>query len=72
MKVGRYLAAGHRDADELTYAEETRPRHAQETVDVGRVAGADLERAVDVGKAVGVAIDEAIDRQGSACRKAGG
>jgi hypothetical protein len=42
VKVGRYLAAGHRDADELTYAEETRPRHAQETVDVGRIANAKI------------------------------
>ena len=60
-----WVASSKAEVDDVLRrdAEETRPRHAQEAVDVGCIAGADLERAVDIGKAVRVAIDEAVDRQ---------
>ena len=35
--------------------------HAEEAIDMGSVAGADLERAVDIGHPVGVAIGEGIN-----------
>ena len=43
-------------------AQVLRLRHAEELVDVGRVARADLQRAVDVRDAVGVTVHEAVDR----------
>ena len=60
-----WVASSKAEVDDILWrdAQETRPRHAQEAVDVSRIAGAYLERAVNIGKAVGVAIDEAVDRQ---------